>query len=450
MKWALVLLLFLPSLGMAAELPQIALKIDPQCADSSAEGLLVRELRTRLPENTLTFGEPLERDWRVVWSEEFECRILVNREEQESIIKVNSSEVREIEYAASQVAWIVTMTRDAEAAKPVVPAKPEVVEEPDEPEVPVEPVEPAEPEEPTEPEVPAEPAVAQESLPEGTDGILMAATLIPTPESASIVPNLAINLIGGYRGLDGLELGFGNMEDEFMHGAQFAVIFNRVAGTSRGLQAAFAYNHTAVYHSGLQLAFGVNHAGDVNGAQVGAVNLADRVSGAQVGFVNVADTADLSLGLVSIMRDEPIYGVAWISSSGFLLGGIQHGSKHFRTMLFLGGAATGLEEGQVGAAGLGLSVHLPLTDWFYLDIDYLATQVAVADYRKQSHLSMFRLLTGFKPGEHFAIYLGPAVAGLFSGREDGLAIPPDYAVRNGDAVNGYTWFWPEFHLGVRF
>lgn len=63
---------------------------------------------------------------------------------------------------------------------------------------------------------------------------------------------------------------------------------------------------------------------------------------------------------------------------------------------------------------------------------------------------MFRLLTGFKPGEHFAIYLGPAVAGLFSGREDGLAIPPEYAVRNGDAVNGYTWFWPEFHLGVRF
>ncbi len=201
--------------------------------------------------------------------------------------------------------------------------------------------------------------------------------------------------------------------------------------------------------TGFQTGF-LNLASDVYGAQIGLVNGAKK-GGVQLGLLNISDTSDFAFGLLSIMLDEPIYVTTWLTSQGLLLGGIQHGSKYLKTLLFLGGAATGLDEGQVGAAGIGISGHVPLFGRNYLEIDYLAMQLAAEDVGQQSHLSSVRLVWGYAFGERFAVFAGPAFSMLFSNREDGLNLAPDWVTaKQSDPTSPNVWSWPELHGGVRF
>jgi len=480
-------LVMLWSLGAYAQAPlTLQLQVSPDCADSESEGMLIREIRARLPDASVVLGgEAPPNAWHVSWDRiEATCAILVTRGDFESLIRPGDN-ARELEYAASQIAWIATMTREDPVEDPDDSTLPSIeeleetqdLEEAPADEVPEEVVDPEEPE-----EIVADVPLEEELFQPDYEVVNVAFSLFPHG-SARRVPRFALNIYGEYYGLKGVEFGVLNSEIEFMHGAQFALGLNDVRGEVRGLQAALGLNFAGDVGSGVQLALGLNStrrgirgvqsalglnssdgpvhgvqlalganmAPEVFGAQLGLLNLGGKVRGVQLGLLNVAESADFSLGLLSIMSAEPMYITGWITSRGLLMAGIQHGSKYLRTMLAIGGAATGLEEGQVGAVALGVSGHIPLGDSWYIDIDYLATQIAVADYRKQSHLSTLRAVGGWRVGRRLAIYAGPAISGLFSGREDGLGLPPESAeVSQSSTDVPFSWYWPEVHVGARF
>jgi hypothetical protein len=508
-----LMVVYAPLVHAESDVALYHVHVEESCGDALASDNLRSQIQVRLPRAEHVEGN-VEGAWNVRWVRlEDGCQLDVERGNSTLSMPLNDPTQSELENAASQVAWIVEMVHP-DAALPVdeldevIPeVKPdeEVVET--EPEV-LEEV-PETTEEPTNPVA----EVVQPEIPVATtNDVGFAFSIIPDEDAASarIVPRFAINISGRYHGLSGLEVGLFNSELAFMHGVQLALGMNDVRGDVRGTQWAVGVNIAGDISAGVQLALGVNvasnsvvgtqlalgmnHAGglmsggqialginraqsvyggqlsvlnlsgDVTGFQTGIFNLAGDVGGAQLGIVNAAkrggvqlgvlnisDTSDVALGLLSIMLDEPLYVTTWITSQGLLLGGIQHGSKYLKTMLFLGGAATGLEEGQVGAAGLGLSGHIPLFNRNYLEIDYLAMQLAAEDVRQQSHLSTVRVVWGYAFGGRFAVYGGPAISMLFSNREDGLNLAPDWVTASqASESDPRVWTWPEVHGGVRF
>lgn len=145
-----------------------------------------------------------------------------------------------------------------------------------------------------------------------------------------------------------------NISEKDLKGIQAAGVFNIVDGDVMGLQASGVFNICNNVNNSLQVAGVFNIADDFYGAQVaGAFNIAERVKGTQIGVVNVANkTKGVQIGVVNVTYGKsnnaiPI-GVLNFYNDGimdvFAYGdfnnnfyyGIETGSKHFYTQLYLG------------------------------------------------------------------------------------------------------------------
>lgn len=107
------------------------------------------------------------------------------------------------------------------------------------------------------------------------------------------VNRLSLHLLVGYAaGLEGLEASaIGNIEHDYVQGAQFAGVFNVVKGDARGLQASGFVNLVGGKVRGIQFAGFSNFSRhDVQGGQFGGFgNLAAHIHGAQfAGFGNIS------------------------------------------------------------------------------------------------------------------------------------------------------------------
>ncbi|MFT4704954.1 MAG: hypothetical protein ACI81R_002662 [Bradymonadia bacterium] len=278
-----------------------------------------------------------------------------------------------------------------------------------------------------------------------------------------IVRNFSFTLAGSrIAGLRGLEFGLlYNRETSFAQGLQISVGANIVEGEVRGVQwsSVFNYAETLV---GLQWS-GVNIARDgVVGAQVGAVNYTrGRVKGLQLGFVNVAASSAVSIGLINIMREEPVYGLAWADSDGALRIGIEHGSEHFRNILAFG--IDPLGDVSRWSVGGGFAVHLPVRR-VYFQLDVLGfVQGAIGDVptftvdttneevtvSRLEALGQARLLLGVPIANRFALYTGIAQNVLFTEDQDH---DQPWARAKWSRASGDIGFylWPSFVVGARF
>lgn len=119
--------------------------------------------------------------------------------------------------------------------------------------------------------------------------------------SGNVSNDWSINLVAGYSlGNQRLEVaGVGNITRQFLHGVQFAGVFNELSGDSDGAQFAGLWNRTGGNLSGAQFAGGYNFARRTPGFAVQVAGGANEVrrGKAPAQFAGAANFADTLMGL---------------------------------------------------------------------------------------------------------------------------------------------------------
>ena len=217
-----------------------------------------------------------------------------------------------------------------------------------------------------------------------------------------------------------------------MVGAQFAAGLNVAAGKAWGLQSATGLN-IAQELVGVQLAAGLNLAsrlrgaqfsllnvgGDVSGAQVGLLNVGGRVKGLQLGLINVASEADSSIGLLSFVGNGQQHVQVWGSEMSMTNVALKLGGRTMHT-LFTVGLRPGREGRQrLWSAGLGVGGHIPAGP-FFVDVDALASTLHTGGFIEPTGhlLGQLRLVAGWQPVKHFALFGGLTANTLVSFRDE--------------------------------
>ncbi|SFB37844.1 peptidase associated/transthyretin-like domain-containing protein [Algoriphagus aquimarinus] len=299
--------------------------------------------------------------------------------------------------------------------------------------------------------------------------------------SSQTISKFSLNLIGGYTaGIEGLEVaGIFNINKRDVKSVQVAGIFNMVGGSSKGLQVGGIYNSVYRDVDGLQVGGIYNHVrGNVNGLQIGGiinqanndasaqiagivnhaknsehlqlagitnnasqsagfqlagisniagdsvtnqlsaiVNRAKKVNGFQFGLINIAEESDYSLGLLNFIKNGEMSLSASIDESSFTHLNFRSGGRKMYGIL---GVAYNLRniDTPIGLEA-GLGIHLIPYSKFSLDTEFVS--LSASDFQEISnHLQSFRLLPGYRFGNHLRIFGGPSLnfAFLDPGQED--------------------------------
>ena len=275
---------------------------------------------------------------------------------------------------------------------------------------------------------------------------------------------LAGNVAGG--SMRGIQAAVGvNVAAGEMVGAQLSSGINIAAGETRGLQASPGLN-IAPGMVGLQASSGINIVsrlegaqlsllnvgGDVRGAQVGLINVARRMKGLQLGLINVASEADgANIGLLSLVGNGQHHVQVWGSDLSMTNVALKLGGKHFHTLFTLGLRPERESQQRWWAAGLGFGAHIPFGPLF-VDADLLASSLHQGQLFSPSGnlLGQVRLLGGWKPFSHFAVFGGVTLNSLvhFHGQEPrGMDRFGQGYLHQEDRVSVRTW--PGFLAGVQ-
>lgn len=266
----------------------------------------------------------------------------------------------------------------------------------------------------------------------------------------------AFNLIYGRVGtLEGLELGTLQLASEGVQGAQIALIGNASGGRVEGFQAAFAVNsaaqlegvqfaavnHVAEESGGLQIGFlnysgaqlvgaqaglGVNVAEDVEGGQVGFVNVAQRVKGVQLGLVNVADEIDgVPVGLISVTKDGGVHPVVWYSNVTPFNAALKFATKYTYTFV---NASWDPNASLVGPGG-GIGGSIPtFLERLFVDVDasqtYLFRDEGPADDGRS--LSRLRGTLRYQILPHLSVFAGGGYVGQVERRRNAAGVVGEY------------------------
>ena len=471
------------------------LDTDPDCGSWAHDGAIADAISLRLPE-LLRSWPPAEGDIHIAWVPGPDgCVVSVRSAQGETTelpLEAEPSEASLIE-ASARIAWLALV---ATGADPFAAPEPEPEPEPEPAattQPPTEETTPPEPEPEPDPEAeqpppvaPAAPApqatVAPNEPPTTPFGLSLTPGMhAPSAAAPSAVRSVSFNVVGRTAGVQGFELGLGaNLSDGDVSGAQIAVGGNHIRGALSGLQAAIFYNraqrggqgfqfgmlnHAGGSFSGIQAGFG-NLAADISGAQLGFVNSASEdVSGIQIGFVNLARSSTASLGLLSVVRSEPVRVEVVGSTGGMVEVGIRHGSAIVQNMLLIGGA----EFGGTQSAGTGvdrsstqlmltygLGAHVPFGRWF-VDTDLLFTATFGAHSRTANTVSRgyssfifrTRISVGVQLARRAALFVGLSPALIVPNGLTDLGIPhAEFGPFN--TLGRPVTVWPVAHLGMRF
>ncbi|MCB9532609.1 MAG: hypothetical protein H6700_12650 [Myxococcales bacterium] len=482
----------------------IAVVADDACGSTGGASALADAIQPRMPDALVVVGDASDPSARVVWREaNGECRVSVDAEGSHAELPLAASASQDqLAAAAARVAWLaddawqrgVTGGAAAQAADPEsAPGEASGDDTSDGSgegsgeldlavaDAPVDDV--------AEGSGDAPPTVGDEPLePDLTDvtfGFSVWDRLnLPRDSGAGARRHVSLTLLGSRVGaIDGVEFGllynlvvydvhgaqFGQGANivlgDLAGGAQFSAGANFVRGDTRGVQFA-PMNATLGEVRGAQ--FGtINYAGSVRGVQASVVNVAAHdVHGVQLGIVNVAERSSASIGVINIMRREPVYALLWGESDGTFRAGIAHGSQHFRNILAAG--INGFDDPTRWSAGFGFQGHVTFGRVF-VDGDALGyaqgrigerpsivitengadTTVAL---QRVDGLAQLRLSLGVEVAPRFAVYGGVIQNALFTDNPE-----HDQPTSNASPIQlgasadpTYLYLWPSFFAGLRF
>ncbi len=258
--------------------------------------------------------------------------------------------------------------------------------------------------------------------------------------------NVAGSALGGVQLAGGLNVTGGDFD-----GFQGAGGFNVTRGAVRGAQWAVGLNHAGSV-TGVQVAL-LNVGGDITGAQVGLVNVAKVVTGVQLGLVNVSEEVrGVPLGLLSFEKKGQLHVEAWASDIQLTNLAVKFGGKYVYTTLLAGLGPD--DRLQRYSLGLGLGVHLPLGERFWLDGDVAGSTVLRVSEPFSSSANLLtqgRLMLGFNLFQRFALFAGPTYNVFFAWRDEDrfpLSTLPVRQERLGLSTTTVQ-YWPGVQLGVR-
>ncbi len=173
--------------------------------------------------------------------------------------------------------------------------------------------------------------------------------------------------------------GIFNVAAKEMNGAQIAGIFNR-CGHGQGFQHSTLFNVARASFNGIQMTGLLNYAYQLDGFQVGTINVVRGAGGGQVGLVNVAGHLEgLQLGLFNITKENDglsfglfnlvLKGETYLSicadELGFFNVSIKHGNEKFYNLYQVGSDAS-MKQGMIGW-GYGLNFKLSRKVFMNLD-----------------------------------------------------------------------------------
>jgi len=429
----------------------IGVSADDTCGGRTAAASLGSAIQDRLPDAMVMTDPPANVDLavRVAWTGPAPCRAHLDAGETSATLDLPAdADAATLDEAASRVAWLADVVADTPVDTPVDA--------------------PADDASSDSPTLAGDPLTAPPAAPVVPVGLSVIPGInAPGDADETAIRRLSFTLFGSRTyGLDGFEFGLlWNHETHDVRGLQLAGVLNLVEGDVRAAQVSAGVNWVRGELRGVQFASGLNVAGDVRGVQwSGGVNVADHVRGAQFGVVNVAKTSTASIGLLNIMTEEPVYGLAWFDSDGFLRAGIQHGSDYFRTTLFAGATPAGST--RRWTAGGGFVGRIPIRD-AYIELDLLASAIGVigdtptitvvdagdeatVTVDRIDALAQARITAGYAFGR-VAVFGGIAQNALFTQSEQ-HDLPWDSAspIDLGGNEPSYAFLWPSFYAGVRF
>ncbi|MFC1609930.1 hypothetical protein ACFL6C_03145 [Myxococcota bacterium] len=268
--------------------------------------------------------------------------------------------------------------------------------------------------------------------------------------------NLVVGNQSGFQGAGG-----GNIVTGSVDGFQGAGGANIVLGDVEGFQGAGGANISLGTVDGLQLAGGANLAGAIEGGTqiAGGVNVAvGDVDGIQVGTVNIAENADAAIGLLSIMTKGRWAMDAYGGDTGLLQVALVNGARYSHTMVHVGIHPFG--RNMVFAAGFGFGGHIPVGDEWSIDIDLLASGLfkrgdGDRETHKTSLLGTLRAVARWRLTRGLGLFVGPAFNVLASeslkgGRFSLFGLDKARESRNKRSrFDPDIWVWPGFEAGLR-
>ncbi len=288
-----------------------------------------------------------------------------------------------------------------------------------------------------------------------------------------VTNGFALNLVAGYGDrLRGAEFALGaNLRGSEASGLQLALGANVVHGRLRGLQVSAGYNQANGLH-GAQLStvnyaeagrgaqFGlVNIGGYLSGVQIGLVNIGTDVKGAQIGLVNYAEGSDVPIGALNIITGGLNHFSVTTSDLNLVNANLRLGGRYFYNLLSAGFHPVKRKgEPMPWSFGLGVGVHVPLSERVFLAFDFGAHKVQVTKRFDDLHLlSRVRAQVGFRIAPRFAV-VGGLTANVLASFDGHTTF------RDGEGVLGYglqtqlsekedvfgteVSAWPGFFVGV--
>ena len=266
----------------------------------------------------------------------------------------------------------------------------------------------------------------------------------------------------------GLQLSiFANLANANMGGSQFSFGTNIVNGHMNGHQF-FAPVQYATRMNGSQI-FGfinrareidgwqigdINIADTINGVQLGGLNIANNVQGSQFGFINIADSiSSHSLALFTLTRNGLFHMDYTLEDNGMSVLNFTTGKKFFTTY----SVGYHIESRKHPYRfGFGIGYHIDVNPVFLealwqtsllVDED---TKLSNADKRshlwRQNYFTQLKAKVGFKIGKYAGVFAGASYNFLETGN-DGMLIKPKYTSNLKSDKDWY--YWPGFEAGIR-
>jgi hypothetical protein len=201
---------------------------------------------------------------------------------------------------------------------------------------------------------------------------------------------------------------------------QAAGVFNRVQGDFHGMQIAGIFNIANGNASGVQAAL-VNMNGGSSGRLV------------QAGIVNVSKNENtVPFGIVNVIKNGILNPAVYYDDMGYINLSLKSGSKHFYSLLTVGGQRLKLGELNIGGEKdkellvyrTGFGAELPLGEHFFLDFDVTSGAIinfntfqelkkaAEGDFNEDAYnastslISQARFTAGYKIFKHLGVFGG--------------------------------------------
>jgi hypothetical protein len=216
-----------------------------------------------------------------------------------------------------------------------------------------------------------------------------------------------LNYNGGK--MDGVQLsGLANYNRKDFHGAQLSGAGNINRGTMKGLQLAAIFNY----------------AKQMDGVQIGFVNIADTVNGYSIGIINIVRRGYKKVVLFT--TDVLPYNIAWKAGRSELYS------------VIMGGFGTG-ENNNAWSLGYGIGKIIPFNKVLSLDVEVTAQNTWQGGWNHNTQIYRLQPSLGIKLSKRISLFAGPALSIAVANTENKI-----------DPTHHYINFgahYPSFNMG---